>query len=51
MPPRPSKLELVALKTATGDLAVINGIVIQRGPFKSIWLRAGCVDKVIYIYI
>jgi len=25
---------------------MINGIVIQRGPFQSIWLRAGCVDKV-----
>jgi len=30
---------------------MINGIVIERGPFKSIWLRAGCVDKVIYMYI
>ena len=46
VPPRPREFELEAGKTPLGPIAVDTGLVIQFGPFNSIWLRAGCVPSV-----
>ena len=44
-PPRPTELDLSSERTATGPLVVEKGIVVQRGPHQSVWIRVGCVRE------
>ena len=46
VPPRPVPAEIEAKRTEAGNLAVVGGIVLQEGPFRSIWMRVGCVAGV-----
>ena len=42
-PQRPSAAEAQAGTTATGNLIVHgDGVIMQRGPFNSLWIRLGC---------
>jgi len=42
VPARPTAAELSAGETATGPLRLHGGVVLQAGPFRSIWARVGC---------
>ena len=44
VPPRPNRHELAALATPLGALKCLRGLVIQKGPFESIFIRAGCYE-------
>ena len=44
VPPRPNQDELAASKTPLGPLRKLRGLVIQKGPFESIFIRAGCYE-------
>jgi ankyrin repeat protein/8-oxo-dGTP pyrophosphatase MutT (NUDIX family) len=46
VPPRPHEDELKEEATPLGPLAKDDGVVVQAGPFGSIWLRAGCIRRV-----
>ena len=43
-PPRPSVKQIEEGVTACGNLSSGEGIVMQRGPFGSIWIRPDCVS-------
>ena len=43
VPPRPNAFELRSLQTPLGAFLLHDGVVLQKGPFGSKWLRAGCV--------
>jgi len=45
LPPRPSPAELAASETPLGPLVSHKGVVLQGGPHRSIFLRAGCVAR------
>jgi len=46
VPPRPNPKELTNKVTPLGPLVVEGGIVLQGGPFGSVWLRVGCFKNV-----
>uniref|UniRef100_A0A7S2N0P1 Nudix hydrolase domain-containing protein n=1 Tax=Haptolina brevifila TaxID=156173 RepID=A0A7S2N0P1_9EUKA len=45
VPPRPTAAEIEEKATAHGTLIEDSGVVVQRGPFESIWLRAGVMPN------
>jgi len=46
VPHRPNEVEIAELKTPVGPLIVEHGVVVQFGPYNSVWLRVGCVRRV-----
>ena len=46
VPSRPSPAQLAARETPLGPLETDSGVVLQLGPFGSVWLRVGCVPHV-----
>ena len=46
VPPRPNRLEMSQLATPLGKFIHHQGVVLQKGPFGSKWLRAGCRQDV-----
>jgi len=45
VPPRPNESELQQKATPLGPLIKEHGVVVQGGPFGSVWLRVGCLPK------
>lgn len=45
IPPRPTEAQVKDLATPSGSLNVYQGVVLQKGPFDGIFIRAGCVPK------
>ena len=45
VPPRPNPEELQKSETPLGSLKKLRGLVIQKGPFDSIFIRAGCIKN------
>jgi len=45
VPSRPTEEQLAVRATPTGTLYMYEGIVLHKGPFDGIWLRAGCVPR------
>lgn len=45
VPPRPNESERKNEMTPLGPLKRLRGLIIQKGPFDSIFIRAGCVPK------
>ena len=50
-PHRPNEAEIEALRTPVGPLIVEHGVVVQFGPYNSVWLRVGCVRRVNWIVL
>ncbi len=46
VPPRPNEDEIHQRRTPLGPLILEHGVVVQHGPFNSVWLRVGCVRRV-----